>query len=211
MPVSWLPSAKMLTALDEQNEKMKSEGNSQTSSAPGIGASADPRKESRSEYCERLPEILEKAAAADTLYHRLVLVVGAPGTGKTAILTAFAESVGVPILNVNLSLSAALMDLPIRRRPLDVPRLLSDAIAAASSEPVVLDNLEMLFDTSLKVDLLACLRHASRNRTIVASFPGTVQDGHFVYAEPHHPEFRRFPAQDILVVNTSDAPKSKFP
>ena len=175
---------------------MKSETNSQTPSAPGVSLSA---------YCDRLPEILEKAAAADALYHRLVLVVGAPRTGKTAILAAFAESVEVPVLNVNLALSAALMDLPIRRRPLDVPRLLSDAIAAASSEPVVLDNLEMLFDTSLKLDLLACLRHASRNRTIVAAFPGTVQEGHFVYAEPHHPEYRRFPAQDILVVNASTA------
>lgn len=189
---------------------MNSETNFQTAPALGTDVSATPRKKPLPGFCDRLPEMLTKAAAADALYHRLVFVVGAPRTGKTAILTAFAESVGVPVLNVNLALSAALMDLPIRRRSLDVPRLLSDTIAAATREPVVLDNLEMLFDTSLKLDLLACLRQASRNRTIVASFPGTVQDGHFVYAEPHHPEYRRFPADDILMVNVSTA-SNTFP
>jgi hypothetical protein len=175
---------------------MKSECDSL--SAPALTKSPSDRR-------DRLAEMLAGAAAADALYHRLVLVVGEPRSGKTAMLTAFSESVGVPILNVNIVLSTALMDLAIRRRSLDAPRLLSDEIAAAPPGLIILDNLEMLFDTSLKLDLVACLRQASRNRTIVASFPGTVQEGHLVYAEPHHPEYRRFPADDILVVNASIA------
>lgn len=147
-------------------------------------------------------ELIQAAEIAEDLYHRLVLVVGPAGTGKTNRLKALNQ----PVHNVNLVLSAAMLDLPQRRRPLDAPRLLSDLIAAVPASPVVLDNLEMLFDTSLQLDPLACLKQASRNRTIVASIPGVFEDGHLIYAESQHPEYRRFPADDLLIVNLSPTP-----
>jgi len=147
-------------------------------------------------------ELIQAAESAEGLYHRLVLVVGPAGTGKTNRLKALNQ----PVYNVNLALSAAMLDLPLRRRPLDAPRLLSDLIGAAPASPVILDNLELLFDTTLKLDPLACLKQASRNCTIVASFPGVFEDGHLIYAESQHPEYRRFPADDLLIVNLSPTP-----
>jgi len=137
----------------------------------------------------------------ESLYHRLVLVVGPSRSGKTGLLRTLKQ----PIENANQALSAAMLDLPLRRRPLDAPQLLADLISAVSTSPVVLDNLELLFDTSLQLDPLACLKLASRNRTIVASFPGLFEDGHLIYAKPHHPEFRRFPAEDLMIVDLSRA------
>jgi len=144
-------------------------------------------------------ELSQAAEIAEGLYHRLVLVVGVAGSGKTDHLKALKQ----PVQNVNLALSAAMLDLPLRRRPLEAPRMFSDLIASVSTSPVVLDNLELLFDTSLMLDPLACLKQASRNRTIVASFPGVFEDGHLIYAENQHPEYRRFPADDLLIVNLS--------
>jgi len=144
-------------------------------------------------------ELTKAAEIAGSLYHRLVLVVGPAGTGKTNLLKVLNQ----PVHNVNLALSAAMLDLPLRRRPLDAPRMFSDLIASVPSSPVVLDNLELLFATSLKLDPLACLKQASRNRTIIASFLGIFEDGHLIYAESQHPEYRRFPADDILIVNIS--------
>lgn len=147
-------------------------------------------------------ELVQAAEIAEGLYHRLVLVAGPAGSGKTKRLKALDQ----PVQNVNLALSAAILNLPLRRRPLDAPRLLSDLIADVPASLVVLDNLELLFDTSLKLDPLACLKLASRNRTIVASFPGVLEDGHLIYAESHHPEYRLFPADDLLIVNLSPTP-----
>lgn len=144
-------------------------------------------------------ELIQAVEIAESLYHRLVLIVAPAGAGKTDRLKALNQAVH----NVNLALSSAMLDLPLRRRPLEAPRMLSDLIASVPTSPVVLDNLELLFDTSLKLDPLACLKQASRNRTIVASFPGVFEDGHLIYAEPQHPEYRRFPADDLLIVNLS--------
>ena len=147
-------------------------------------------------------ELIQAAEIAESLYNRLVLVVGPAGAGKTNRLKALNQ----PVHNVNLALSGAMLDLPLRRRPLDAPRLLSDLIGSAPASPVVLDNIELLFDTSLQLDPLACLKQASRNCTIVASFPGVFEDGHLIYAESQHPEYRRFPADDLLIVNLSPTP-----
>jgi hypothetical protein len=139
--------------------------------------------------------LAQLAESVECRYHRLVLVVGPARSGKTERLRTLKQ----PIVNVNLALSAAMLDFPLRRRSLEAPRLLSDLIASVPTSPVVLDNLEMLFDITLKLDPIACLKHASRNRTVVASFPGVVEDGHLIYAEPSHAEYRRFPAEDLLI------------
>ncbi len=46
-------------------------------------------------------------------------------------------------------------------------------IAAVPGDVVLLDNLEILFDTALEVEPLRLLQVSSRNRTIVASWNGS--------------------------------------
>jgi len=65
---------------------------------------------------------------------------------------------------------------------------------------VLLDNLEILFDTGLEVEPLRLLQVSSRNRTIVASWNGSFRDGTLTYAEPGHPEFLQFKQTEAIVV-----------
>ena len=68
--------------------------------------------------------VSDKIRHAASLYHRLVLVVGGPGTGKTGALRNIAKSVGVPVVNVNLELTRRMLDLTERQRPLHAQPLL---------------------------------------------------------------------------------------
>jgi hypothetical protein len=65
---------------------------------------------------------------------------------------------------------------------------------------VLLDNLEILFDVSLKLDPLRCLQDLARDTTIVAAWDGTVTAGYLTYATPDHPEYRRYALEDLVVV-----------
>ena len=65
---------------------------------------------------------------------------------------------------------------------------------------VLLDNLEILFDTGLEVEPLRLLQVSSRNRTIVASWNGAFQDGTLTYAEPGHPEFVQLKQAEAIVI-----------
>jgi hypothetical protein len=134
------------------------------------------------------------------LYHRLVLLVASAGAGKTAALRDVQQRRGVPLVNVNLELSRQMLDLTERQRALQLPRLLSDVVNASESEVILLDNIEVLFDVSLKQDPLRLLQGLSRNKTVVAAWSGSVDGQYLVYATPDHPEYRRYPLRDILVV-----------
>ncbi|MGB7296512.1 MAG: BREX-3 system P-loop-containing protein BrxF [Candidatus Aminicenantales bacterium] len=66
---------------------------------------------------------------------------------------------------------------------------------------VLLGNIEVLLDVSLKQDPLLLLQGLSRNKTVVAAWSGSIDGEHMVYATPDHPEYKRYPIRDFLIVN----------
>jgi hypothetical protein len=144
-------------------------------------------------------KVLARLDSATELYHRLVLVAAPSGSGKTAALQDIAKRTGAPLLNLNLEVSRSLLDLTGRQRALQLPRVLEEVVGRA--QPLVLlDNIEILFDVTLEQDPLRLLQGLSRNRTVVASWNGPVDNGYLSYATPEHPEYRRYPARDLVVV-----------
>jgi hypothetical protein len=121
--------------------------------------------------------------------------------GKTAALRDVHRRTGAPLVNVNLELSRRMLDLTERQRALQLPRLLSETVNATHADVVLLDNVEILFDVSLQQDPLRLLQGLSRNKTVVAAWNGSINHEHLVYAASDHPEYRRYPLRDLLIVS----------
>jgi len=134
------------------------------------------------------------------LYHRLVLLVAPAGSGKTGALQDVHKRTDAPLVNVNLEISRRMLDLTARQRALQLPRLLSEIVNVSQADVILLDNTEVLFDISLKQDPLRLLQGLSRNKTVVAAWNGSTDGQHVVYATPDHPEYRRYPLRDCVVV-----------
>ena len=149
--------------------------------------------------------VAEKVEHAESLYHRLVLVVGPEGSGKTTTSMEVAERIDAPRIDVGLELSRLLLDLTERQRRIRVPELLGRIVTKAESNVVLLDNIEFLFDVALRQNPLGLLQRLSRRRTVVATWNGSMEDGHIVYAVPGHPEYRRYPVDGFLVVGAEAA------
>jgi len=168
--------------------------------------------------------VIKRIGQAAELYHRLVMLVAPAGAGKTAALHDVHERTAAPLVNVNLELSRRMLDLTERQRALQLPRLLAEIVGAFAADVVLLDNIEVLFDVSLKQDPLRLLQGLSRNKTVIAAWSGeirtedrglrtelvTSEDSslipqfsslYLVYATPDHPEYKRYPLRDFLVVN----------
>jgi RNase adaptor protein for sRNA GlmZ degradation len=152
----------------------------------------------------QLEQAIRQAAGQ---YYRLVLLAGAPGSGKTTVLQTVAHQTGYPCLNVNLEMSKRMLELTRTQRSRQVERLLKEVIASVSGDVVLLDNLEILFDPALEVEPLRILQVSCRNRTLVASWNGTYRDGMLTYAEPGHPEFVQIKQAEAVVI-TADSTQS---
>jgi hypothetical protein len=146
-------------------------------------------------------KLMQSISQAPELYHRLVLLVAPAGGGKTTALRDVAERTGAPLVNLNLELSRRMLDLTERQRALQLPGLLKEIVSANRQDVVLLDNIEVLFDVTLKQDPLRLLQGLSRNTTVVAAWGGSIQGQTVIYATPGHPEYRRYPLRDFLVVS----------
>lgn len=153
-------------------------------------------------------KIIKLLNEAEPLYNRLVLLVGECGSGKTSIVQNLAQENNTELINVNLHLSKALLELTTKQRILKIPKILAE-IVNKTSGIAFLDNIEILFDVTLKQNPLQLLKGLSRNRTVLASWNGAFENGKLTYAEPGHPEYRTYNAADILIVTMSEMVKPK--
>ena len=150
--------------------------------------------------------IKEAISNAPAMYSRLILLVGPSGSGKTRALQEISTECGKDILNVNLEMSKALLELPIQRRQSQVQRVFGDIIRGFldNEDPqtaiILLDNLEILFDKDLKQDPLLLLQGVSRNFTIIASWNGSWVHKRLTFAITGHPEYRFYDKIDAQII-----------
>ena len=145
-------------------------------------------------------QIHQAVISVESLYNRLVLIVGNPESGKNSELKTYSDSQYLKMINVNLELSRQLLGLTNKQRSLQLPKLFENVLST-NSKIDLLTNIEILFDVSLKQDPLRLLQNSSRNKTIIASWNGSLSGTKLIYAEPGHPEYKEYDASDVFVIN----------
>lgn len=137
-----------------------------------------------------LDRLVEESAV---LHSKLVLLVSSNDAKSIEALMRFAQRRGVHVICAGIDLAAKLAPLPIARRALSVPELLRELTEAnPPGNPILIRNLELLFDSSLRLDPLDLLRQLSRAQSVVAVWPGTMKSGRLYYAEFGHPEYHEY-------------------
>jgi len=134
-----------------------------------------------------------------SLNSKLVLLVGQPRSGKTDLLARLSERRNVQVLHVGAALGRPLLAIPSTRRHLLAPDLLKQlADEAASHGLLLLDNIEVLFDSALRLSPLDLLRRQAHARRVVAVWPGELRDGRLFYASAGHPEHQDYGVEGLV-------------
>ena len=148
----------------------------------------------------KLERLVDEVGA---LQSKLVLLIGAPHSGKTALLHCLAKSKGVTPLNVGAELGGCLAGMPQRQRHLQTMTILRELVDQhAPGDLLLLDNIELLFDRSLQIDPLDLLKRHAHARRVVAVWPGELQGemrmGRLTYAEMGHPEHQDYSLAGVV-------------
>ncbi len=144
--------------------------------------------------------ILQALNEAEYLYHRLVLLVGEAGSGKTTVLQEVCNEIGITPINLNLELSQLMLDMTAKRRTLQLPKILEEMVNNTDGKTIAIDNIEILFDVNLQQDPLRLLQKISRNKNIIVSWNGIVKNSKLLYAVPGHPEYRSYDKSDLFII-----------
>ena len=149
---------------------------------------------------EKLDRMVDEVGA---LHSKLVLLIGAPQTGKTLLLHALARRRWLAPLNVGMELGHRLAAIRQRQRHLQTTTMLRElADQHARGDLLLLDNIEILFDRSLQLDPLDLLKRHAHAKRVVAVWPGELQGdarmGRLTYAEMGHPEHQDYSLAGVV-------------
>ncbi|HYF91538.1 MAG TPA: BREX-3 system P-loop-containing protein BrxF [Symbiobacteriaceae bacterium] len=145
-----------------------------------------------------LGSLAEAVADAAGRYTRLVLLVGPKGSGKTALLKAYAQANNCPYSPVGALMAERLLATPPRFRDTESDRVLKELCQGPG--PFLLDNLELLFTPELQLDPYRLLVGLARTKTVVAAWAGSLQNGTLTYAATGHKEYRSLNPTDAICI-----------
>lgn len=128
---------------------------------------------------------------------KLILLTGA-SSDKAAFVNECLQKHPLMRVNLGLELSKCLLDVPkddLGMAASDYLRMVGD------DQPVLLENIDILFDPGMDLDVLEALKHASRSRLLCADWRGPASrlNRRLTYAPDDYLE-RQFPFDSEIIV-----------
>jgi hypothetical protein len=151
-----------------------------------------------------LPQFLDTIRGTQGAYHKLTIIAGSAGSGKTRLLNRVATGLSLPIINLSLLLSQRLLGLTRPQRALKAEEAAIEVIDEHLQSGLCLDNTELLFDSALRLNPLTFLQDLSRNRLIIASWNGPLDGGELRFGHAGHPDFFSQAVTGCPVVTASE-------
>lgn len=134
------------------------------------------------------------------LNSKLIMLVGTSRSGKTQLLRQLSSKLNRAPLNVGLELGRLLAVTPSNKRGFLAGELLREIADKKQTEaPLLLDNLELLFEPSLQVNPLDLVKRLAHSKRIVAVWPGELHGDRLVYADMNHPEHRDYSRDGVII------------
>lgn len=112
----------------------------------------------------------------------------------------FSEQQNIPYINLNVALSSRLKDIPQNRRIFKITDIFNTLIQSYPESTICIDYYELLFDPSLSINVFELFKSASRNKTLIIAWRGTLTQRDFIHAEPGHPEYKKYPIEDTFIL-----------
>lgn len=135
------------------------------------------------------PKLLQDLAElVASRLHKLVLVIGESGAGKSRLLREMAAELQMQLLNLGTTLGSSLQTVAPRKRPFAIEDIVREVLQRETNGTCI-DNTDILFAPSLKCNPLRLAQSLSQNGTLIYTLHGRLEGMRFIRGYPDHPEF----------------------
>ena len=105
----------------------------------------------------------------------------------------------LPNLDIGMTLSEVLLPIKLGERSRFVRTWLGKEISDFSSNPILVTNIDLLFEPSLKLDPLQLFRGIGRRGMVIVMWPGEFDGSNLSYAVPEHRNYQIWQNPDFQI------------
>lgn len=125
-------------------------------------------------------DLNKKVEELNDAKHKLLLIIGTPGSGKSKIIREYSQETGIPILD---------LDKIFCNTPTDqLMNEMKNFLSTYHQKVLLLDNKKILYAKNSTIDLLAFLKEISESIPVVATWNGKIEDGQVFHFRKDSPE-----------------------
>lgn len=143
---------------------------------------------------EQLPDAINEQAEKLTLQSHQVMILVGLEPAQIAVLDNMSK------LAISEPLCEKLLPLALKRRVDEVEALLAELVTTQTESPILLDRIQVLFEPSLQLDVLRCLKALSKYRTLVINWPGSFNGAAVSFSSPGKPDYFYYSETDLSSV-----------
>ncbi len=124
-------------------------------------------------------DITKKVEEVKDKKHKLLLVVGGPGSGKSKVIRDYSTETGIPIIN----LDKIFANTPNNQLVQEMKNFLS----TYHQDVLLLDNKRVIYAKDSEIDLLSFLKEISEDIVVVSTWNGKIEDGQLYHIRSQAP------------------------
>lgn len=148
---------------------------------------------------EKLSRLEQLVGDIGAMQKKLILLVGPSRGGKSKLLQDLGNKLQIKPVSVGSELGRQLATTPHNKRGFSVGDSLRDLGDRGNAHrPLLIDNIELLFERSLQINPLELIKRLAHSRCVVAVWPGELRDGRLIYADRSHPEHRDYGSDGVV-------------
>jgi predicted ribonuclease YlaK len=154
-------------------------------------------------------QILDALRLVASDRHKVVLLLGEFGAGKTALMKRLAPEAGATYVNLNLQLTERLLSVPRSQYDdgVTVPRLVDELCDELSPDgrPLFIDNVELLFSPEVgRINPVDTFKKVARQRPILLALPARRHGGAVEYSVLGRKDHMSMPLEECIAIDIAE-------
>ena len=149
----------------------------------------------------QVEELVQQVESLEGAEHKLLVVTGKPGSGKSKVLRAAADEKNWDYVDCRLLITEEFLELLPAERQEKAAEMIGDILAGYNSSVILLDRVQTFFVPVFHIDVTTLLQKLSERFTLIVAWPGYFDKGLLCNDKFDGTESVRMPATDIKIWN----------
>jgi len=133
-------------------------------------------------------DLTNKIEELNEAKHKLLLIIGAPGSGKSKVIREYSQETGIPIIDLD--------KIFINTAPDQLMNEMKNFLKTYNQKVLLLDNKKILYAKNSTIDMMEFLKEISQEIPVLATWNGKIEDGQLYHIRKDTPEDLIYPVNN---------------